>query len=299
MPEPGFLAAAAQLGGVTSVDEALPAAHDAVAAAGQAGARLVVLSELALSPYFAIVPDADPAAYALRLEDPRIAGFASEAARRRLWIVLPFAEHYNGRYFNSAAILSEDGRIADVYRKTHIPRGFLRDDGTWSNHEDRYFAAGERYPVVDTGFTRLGVLICYDRFFPEPARRLALQGATTIAYPSANRGHGSDWAGDALRTLVRARAYENACFVVSASKGGAEGGQSFIGNSSIVSPTGGRELAATDAAGPGLLIAECRDEDLGYARRRLRWEENRRPDLYTNLRAEAGGAPLRASVGAC
>lgn len=299
MTDSTFTAAAIQLGGYTDAPTAVAAAHDWIAEASSAGARLIVLSELALSPYFAIVPDAHPGEFAVRLESPLIAEFCEDARRLGAWIVLPFAEHYNGRYFNSAAIIGSEGTVVDVYRKTHIPKGFERADGTWSNHEDRYFAKGERYPVVDTGFTRLGVLICYDRFFPEPSRRLALQGATTIAYPSANRAHGSHWAGDALRTIVRARAYENACFVVSASKAGIERDQQFIGNSSIVSPTGGQELIATDGTETTMIVTECRADDLEYARRRIAWENNRRPDLYTNLRAEAGGAPLRASVGAC
>lgn len=281
----GFRVAAGQLSGVASVREAVDQCRAAVTDAATVGADLLVLSELALSPFFPVNVDAPVAEFARAVRSQEVESICRTVRGTGMWLVLPFAEAADEAVYNSAAVINPEGVVVDIYRKIHIPSGFAREDGSWSNNEARYFAAGQRFTLVDTGFTMLGVLICYDRLFPEAARRLALEGMETLAMPSANRSHGSEWAEGALRTLVRARAYENGCFVVSSSKGGVENDSRFLGNSTITSPVGGTELAVADNEGYQLIVADCENAALRYARRRVNWLQDRRSDLYADLGA--------------
>jgi N-carbamoylputrescine amidase len=148
------------------------------AAAG--GARLILLQELFATPYFCIEQDpgylelAQPARECALLR--RFAALAAE-----LEVVLPvsFFERANNAYFNSIAIIDADGRNLGIYRKTHIP------DGP-GYQEKFYFSPGDTgFRVWDTAVGRIGVAICWDQWFPESARVMALKGAEILLYPTA------------------------------------------------------------------------------------------------------------------
>jgi N-carbamoylputrescine amidase len=149
------------------------------AAAGQ-GATLVLLQELFATPYFCI--EQDPACFALAEEaasSPLLARFGALA--RELGVVLPisFFERAGQAYFNSLVVFDADGRRLGLYRKSHIP------DGP-GYQEKYYFSPGDTgYRVWDTRVGRIGVGICWDQWFPECARAMALAGAELLLYPTA------------------------------------------------------------------------------------------------------------------
>jgi N-carbamoylputrescine amidase len=160
-------------------DNLARAEHMVRAAAGQ-GAQLVLLQELFATPYFCI--EQDPACFALAEEagnSPLLRRFAALAAE--LGVVLPvsFFERAGQAYFNTVAIIDADGRNLGLYRKAHIP------DGP-GYQEKYYFSPGDTgFRVWDTRVGRIGVGICWDQWFPECARAMALAGAELLLYPTA------------------------------------------------------------------------------------------------------------------
>ncbi len=148
-------------------------------AAGQ-GAQVVLIQELFAAPYFCITQRAEYFAMAQPFAGhPLIARFAALA--RELGVVLPlsFFERAGPAFFNSMAMIDADGRVLGLYRKTHIPQG--------PGYEEKYyFSPGDTgFKVWDTAFGRIGVGICWDQWFPEAARAMALMGAEMILYPTA------------------------------------------------------------------------------------------------------------------
>jgi len=144
------------------------------------GAQIILLPELFETPYFCIEQDVRHLALARELaQDPAVQHFSGVA--RELGVVLPisFFEHAGRARFNSIAILDADGRNLGVYRKSHLPNGP-------GYQEKNYFSPGDTgFRVWDTRFARIGVGICWDQWFPETARVMALMGAELLFFPTA------------------------------------------------------------------------------------------------------------------
>src|SRR5690349_19770580 len=155
-------------------------AEQLVRKAAAKGAQVILLPELFETPYFCIEQDARHLGLAHTVtEDPAVRHFSAVA--RELGVVLPisFFERAGPAYFNSIAILDADGSMLGVYRKAHIPNGP-------GYQEKNYFSPGDTgFRVWSTRFGRLGIGICWDQWFPETARVLALQGAELLLFPTA------------------------------------------------------------------------------------------------------------------
>ena len=210
-------------------------------AAGR-GAQIVLLQELFATPYFPITQDTRHFDLAGPPEGhPVIARFSRLAGE--LGVVLPvsFFERAGQAFFNSVAIIDADGAFLGVYRKSHIP-----DSGGYQ--EKYYFSPGDTgFRVWDTAYARIGVGICWDQWFPESARSMALQGAEVLLYPTAigsDPPAPDDDSRDAWQPVQRGHAIANAMPVVAANRIGVErrtGGEPsirFYGSSFIASETG-------------------------------------------------------------
>jgi N-carbamoylputrescine amidase len=148
--------------------------------AAKQGAQIILIQELFETPYFCIEQDSRHLRLATSVEDNKAIRHFTAVARE-LGVVLPisFFEKANNSFFNSIAILDADGKNLGVYRKAHIPNGP-------GYQEKNYFSPGDTgFRVFDTKFARIGVAICWDQWFPETARALALQGAELIFFPTA------------------------------------------------------------------------------------------------------------------
>ena len=144
------------------------------------GAQVILLQELFETPYFCIEQDTRHLALATPLEENRAVAHFSRVAGE-LGVVLPvsFFERAGNAYFNSVAMIDADGLVLGVYRKAHIPNGP-------GYQEKTYFSPGDTgFRVWDTRYGRIGVGICWDQWFPECARVMALQGAELLLYPTA------------------------------------------------------------------------------------------------------------------
>jgi N-carbamoylputrescine amidase len=163
-----------------NVDENMAKAERAVRAAAKQGAQIILLPELFETPYFCIEQDVRHLALAQPASENRAIRHFQPIARE-LGVVLPisFFERSGHAYFNSVAILDADGAMLGVYRKSHIPNGP-------GYQEKNYFSPGDTgFKVWDTRFARIGVGICWDQWFPETARAMALMGAELLFFPTA------------------------------------------------------------------------------------------------------------------
>ncbi len=252
-------------------------------AAGR-GANVVLLQELFETPYFC--KDHDPRHFDLAHPldaHPAVEHFRGVA--RELGVVLPVSvfERAGTAFFNTVVVVDADGSVCGHYRKSHIPEGP-------GYHEKFYFSPGDTgFRVFPTAFGRAGVAICWDQWFPEAARAMALQGAEFLLYPTAI---GSEPQAPALdssghwQRVMQGHAAANVLPVVASNRIGAERGAKceleFYGSSFIASPTG-EKLAEADRRTETVLVASF---DLGEVRRtREAWGvfRDRRPELYRSL----------------
>lgn len=262
-------------------------------AAGQ-GARLVLLPELHNGPY--PCQNQDPARFdqAETIPGPTTDVLGKLAAQLRVVIVASIFERRGaGVYHNTAAVLDSDGTLAGIYRKMHIP-----DDPGY--HEKFYFTPGDTgFTPVKTQVGKLGVLVCWDQWYPEAARLMALHGADVLLYPTAigwDREDAQDEQQrqlDAWQTVQRGHAIANALPLMCCNRTGFEaapsgkGGIEFWGSSFIAGPQG-EMLAQAPVDEPEILVAElplARSESL---RRIWPFLRDRRIDAYGDLSRRYG-----------
>ena len=257
-------------------------------AAGE-GAGVVLLQELFATPYFCITEDPRHFALAAPFDGhPVIARFADLA--RDLGVVLPVTvfERAGEAHFNTLAMIDADGRVLGRYRKSHIPQG--------PGYEEKYyFTPGDTgFRVWDTGVGRIGVGICWDQWFPEAARAMALQGAEMLLYPTAigSEPPAPDYDSQPHWEMVmRGHAAANILPVAASNRIGREvqdGREvTFYGSSFIADQTGqlavkaGRDDEAVVLAGFDL-------DSIRDLRRSWGVFRDRRPDLYTPLQGFGG-----------
>lgn len=249
-------------------------------AAGR-GAQVVLLQELFETPYFC--PDQKQALFALARPfegNPVIARFAALAAELGVVLPLSFFERANNAHYNALAMIDADGRVLGLYRKSHIPDGPGYQEKFYFNPGDTGFKAWR------TAMGVIGVGICWDQWFPECARAMALQGAEVLLYPTAIGSEPEEAGGfDTSAMWQRAmlgHAVANACYVGAANRVGVEGDAAFYGSSFVADPSG-ETLAAADRNAETIVYA---DLDL-HAARSFRagfgFFRDRRPELYRPL----------------
>ena len=255
-------------------------------AAGR-GAQIICTQELFRSQYFCREENAD----LFELAEP-IPGPSSEALgklARSLNVVIVgslFERRAAGIYHNTAVILDADGSLLGKYRKMHIP-----DDPLY--YEKFYFTPGDLgFPNFNTKFGRIGVLVCWDQWYPEAARLASLGGANIIFYPTAIGWHPSEKQEfgaaqlDAWRTIQRSHAIANGVFVAAVNRVGIEGtpesGLEFWGHSFVSDPFG-RVLAEGSADKEEILIVECDPARVEETRRNWPFLRDRRIDAYSPI----------------
>jgi N-carbamoylputrescine amidase len=269
--------------------ENLERARGLIAQAGRGGARVVCLPELFRSPYFCQREDASLFDLAEPIPGPTTE--ALSAAARAAGVVLVaslFERRAPGLYHNTAAVFDADGGLLGLYRKMHIP-----DDPSY--YEKFYFAPGDLgFRVFATRAGPLGVLVCWDQWYPEAARLTALQGAQVIFYPTAIGWHPHEKAAhgagqrDAWRTIQRAHAIANGCFVVAVNRVGHETpgpdapGLEFWGTSFVADPFGA-VLAEGSTDREELILADLDLRRVEETRRNWPFLRDRRVDAYAGL----------------
>ncbi|HJL16552.1 MAG TPA: N-carbamoylputrescine amidase [Sandaracinaceae bacterium LLY-WYZ-13_1] len=252
--------------------------------AAEAGGEVILAPELFEGPYFPKDEDEDFFEWARPLEGNRTLERLQELAAE-LGVVLPYSwfEHAGQSYYNSLAMIDADGSLLGVYRKSHIPDG--------PGYEEKYyFRPGDTgFKVWKTRHGALGVGICWDQWFPECARAMALMGAEALMYPTAIGSEpksGEHTKGPWQRCMI-GHAVANAMPVAAANRVGDESGQVFYGSSFIADPLG-EKVAELGSDEQGFLVHAF--DRRALIRRRASWGffRDRRPDLYDVLLSADG-----------
>ena len=251
--------------------------------AAEQGANIILLQELFQTPYFCIQYDEEIFKLAQTFENNSLINEMSEVAKKHK-VVLPisFFEKDNNAYFNSIAVIDADGTVLGKYRKSHIPdgAGYL---------EKYYFNPGDTgFKVWETTYGKIGIGICWDQWFPEAARIMALKGAEVLFYPTAigDEIMSTYDSSEAWQTVMQGHAAANIMPVVASNRIGSESvkgqvngfyGKSFICNRS------GKIIAEASKDKEEIIVAEIDTEENHLFRRNWGLFRDRRPELYKEI----------------
>ena len=262
----------------------IAAVSELVEQAAEKGADIVCPPELFSGPYFC--QSEDEALFALArpaLEHPSVIAMRKLAARCAISIPTSFFERDGQHYYNSLAMIGPGGDVLGVYRKSHIP------DGPGYSEKFYFRPGNDGFKVWDVpvsgGTARLGVGICWDQWFPEVARSMALMGAELLLYPTAIGSEPYDADFDTSRIWRRAmvgHSASNCMPVVAANRIGKEGEQSFYGHSFITNEWGDA-ICAFGEGEEGILVATLDLEAAAIHRAGMGFFRDRRPELYGRL----------------
>ncbi len=247
------------------------------------GAQIICTQELFLTSYFCDVQD--PARFDLAepIPGPTTETLAELAAMLGVVIIASlFEARAPGITHNTAVVIDSDGSLLGTYRKNHIPQ----DPGF---EEKFYFTPGDQgYPVWDTAFGKIGVLICWDQWYPEAARLMALGGAEVIFYPTAIGWlpEEKDELGDAQhcawQTVQRGHSVANGCYIAAVNRIGVENGTEFWGQSFVSDPYG-QVIAQGSVDQEEILHFNCDRQLIEDTRRIWPFFRDRRIDTYSDI----------------
>ena len=266
-----------------SVDDNKHRLAEHIAQVAAQGAELVVLQELHNSLYFCDVEDVSRFDLAEPVPGPSTEFYGSLARQHNIVLVTSlFERRAAGLYHNTAVVFERDGSIAGKYRKMHIP-----DDPAY--YEKFYFTPGDLgFHPIDTSVGRLGVLVCWDQWYPEAARLMALQGAELLIYPTAigfdphDTSDEQERQREAWTTVMRGHAVANGLPVVAVNRVGEEAANTFWGSSFVAGPQGEFLYRANTTDEVAVVV----DVDLQRSEQVRRWWpflRDRRIDAYQNI----------------
>jgi N-carbamoylputrescine amidase len=261
----------------------LDKASAGIAAAAKKGAEIVCLQELFRSRYFPQSEDAENFKLAETIPGPTTDALGRLAKKKQVVVIgAVFEQRSAGIYHNTAVVIGADGSILGKYRKMHIP-----DDPCF--YEKFYFAPGDLgFLSFDAGVAKIGVLICWDQWFPEAARLTALSGAEILFYPTAIGWLPTEPPGvakaqrNAWELVQRGHAVANGVYVAVPNRVGREGKLKFWGGSFVAGPSG-EIIAQAGREREEVLIAPCDLEKIAEARQSWPFLRDRRIDAYGSL----------------
>jgi N-carbamoylputrescine amidase len=269
-------------------DENVKKAVSEIRIAAAKGAKIVCLQELFRTVYFCQTEDAANFDLAEPVPGPTVETLSRVASETETVIVAPlFEKRTGGIYHNTAAVIDADGKLLGTYRKMHIP-----DDPAF--YEKFYFTPGDLgFRSFETRYAKIGVLICWDQWFPEAARLTALAGAEILFYPTAigwkpeepeeARSYHSAW-----ETAQRGHAISNGVYVAVANRVGKEGALKFWGSSFAADPFGAVVYRASNAH-EEILLADCDLSQVEKTRREWPFLRDRRIDAYESITSRFTG----------
>ena len=254
-----------------------------IAEAAEKGARIICLPELFSTRYFCQEQNNDNFELAEKIPG-KITDALAEIARKKKVVIIAgiFEKRSAGVYNNSAAVIDSSGDILGIYRKMHIPEDPV------DYHEKLYFAPGEKFMSFKTEYGEIGVLICWDQWFPEAARITAMKGAKIIFYPTAigwdpeDSKEKKEIQSSAWETIQRSHGIANGVFIASANRVGKEGNIDFWGSSFISGPFG-EIISKAGNNSEEILVAECDLDAVKSTRMGWPFLRDRRVDSYGEI----------------
>lgn len=252
--------------------------------AAKQGAQVICTQELFTGTYFPQTIDVNKYEWAEPIPGPVSTQMQNLAKELKVVLITSLYEYVmDGLYFNTGVVFDADGTNLGKYRKHHIPEGpqYI---------EKYYFTEGDSgYPIFETKYGTIGVLICWDEWFPEPSRILALKGADIIFYPSAIGSEPDNPELDTSQTwmdAIRAHGIHNNIFIAAVNRVGREyskeGHMDFYGRSFISNPWG-TVIKEAETKGDEIVMSEIDLHEITKARNILQFHRDRRPDSYGEL----------------
>ncbi len=246
------------------------------------GAKVICLQELFRSNYFCQTESLNAFKLSETIPGPTTEILSKISKELEVVIIAPiFEKRTGGIYHNTAVVIDVDGSIAGFYRKMHIP-----DDPHF--YEKFYFTPGDiGFKSFDTHYGRLGILICWDQWFPEAARLVAMSGAQIIFYPTAIGYHDNDFPNlnkqiSAWETVQKAHAISNGIFIAAVNRAGREDNITFWGRSFVCDPFGQIITQANGEKSENLII-KCDLSKIEQTRQEWPFLRDRRIDAYSKL----------------
>ncbi|THF81720.1 N-carbamoylputrescine amidase [Cohnella fermenti] len=285
--------AATQMACSANIEENIARADKLVREAAAQGAQIILIQELFETPYFCQKEKSDYYVYATELESNKAVAHFKQVAKE-LQVVLPisFYEKKNYARYNSLAVIDADGSVMGLYRKSHIPDG--------PGYEEKfYFNPGDTgFKVWNTRYAKIGVGVCWDQWYPEAARCMALMGAELLFYPTAIGSEPQDGSIDSKdhwQMCMRGHAAMNLMPVIASNRVGVESDEdssiTFYGSSFIAGPQG-NIVKEAGRAEETTLVAEFDLDQLEV--QRIEWGifRDRRPDLYRVIASYDGSTMI-------
>ena len=232
--------------------------------------KIVCFQELFQTHWFPSVIDTSQFNLAEEEGGETISIMREMAEKEKMVVICPlFEKGEGGHFYNTAFVINADGSVAGKYRKVHVPQFPL-----WE--ERSYFETGNLgFPVIETAYAKIGILICWDNLFPEAARILGLGGAEIVFCPTAN----AFLSHDKWKTVIRSHAITNGYYAFRVNRVGIEEKQSFYGMSFCVGPSGGI-LGEESGKTEGLIIADVDLKEIISARNQWPVLKDRHPEYY-------------------
>jgi len=255
-----------------SPERNLKKASEMVEYAREGGAKIIAFQQLMHLPWFLDETDEKRFSYAEDEDGPLITKMRQLAREGGAVIVCPVFEKSGGNFYNTAFVIDSDGSIAGKYRKVHIP-----DIPLW--REKYYFTSGDMgFPVIKTAYGNIGVQLCWDAFFPEGFRALALKGAQLIVAPTAAAfASAARW-----EKVLTAAAIANGVYIFRVNRVGGTDHQKFYGKSFLLNPFGEITIEPTGKS-DAVLLADLDFDEIKEAREVWNFLGDRRPEHYGDL----------------
>jgi N-carbamoylputrescine amidase len=266
---------AVQMSPSKDIDSSIVKAMDFLSMAAKNKANVVCFPELFLMSWF--LQDKSPEKIrenikaAESLDGKTVNLFKEQAKKFNIVIIVPFFERHEDNYYNSSAVISEEGGIIGVYRKVHLP-------GLEYYHEKSYFSGGNEFPVFKTSFGNIGIQMGWDNFYPESSRILSLKGAEIIFAPTASAfSTNGKWF-----LSISANAFLNGVYILRVNRVGRDKPLDFYGKSFCVTP-GGNIIDDFAGINECALIYNIDTKEVERARENWPFIENRSKDAYKDI----------------
>jgi len=242
---------------------------DAMGRAAAQGASLFLTTEVCLSPFFPQYPGLDATGYALNVDDEIVNTFQAACSRLKLAASPNFYLREGDKYYDASLFIDANGEILGISKMVHICQA------PCFYEQDYYAPSDTGFKVYATPMGKIGIVICYDRHFPESIRTCALKGAQLILIPTVNT---SSEPCDLYEWELRVAAMQNNVFIACCNRVGAEDAMAFYGESMIINPDG--NIVAKAGETEQLLIADIDLSQVDLARKQRPYLELRRPHAY-------------------
>ena len=261
--------ALAQMSMAESPEENLQKSLHLIREAGERGADLICFPEIQLTPFFPQYEGRDVSAYVIEEKNAAVQAICRACREAQIWASPNFYLTYSGNNYDTSLLIDRTGQIVGRQKMVHIAQC------PCFYEKDYYTPSEEGFKVFDTELGRIGIVVCFDRHYPESIRTEALRGADLILIPTANT---ADEPSELYQWEIRVQAFQNSIFAAMCNRVGQEDAMLFSGESLVIGPDS--ELLALAGGGEELLLCEIEPERAAKRRAEKAYTGLRRPSLY-------------------